>query len=217
MSTVQAFDASLDLLKALLWQHDNAEKLITLMKFKQEWYNREHTQFWDNWIRDVFNINTANDFGLSLWGRILDVPLSVTVQPTTGRPSWGFGVNNKNFGNAGFGRATAGQIGMTTEQRRIVIRMRYFQLTCRPTVTEVNAFLATLFGQGTVWVSDSLDMTFVTYVFRQVPDSQLTFILDNYDLLPRPSGVGVRYITQPRPSWGFGPNHLNFENGNFGA
>lgn len=217
MNRIQAFDASINLMKALLWEHDQAAKLIMLTQFEQDWYTREHSDFWTNWIRDVFNINTANDFGLSLWGAILNVPLSVTVQPTTGRDAFGFGNANPGFGHAGFGRSEAGELGMTTEQRRTVIKLRYFQLTCRPTVPEINSFLVTLFAPGAVWVSDPYDMSYVTYIFKQAPDSQLSFILENYDLMPRPSGVGVQYVVEPRDAFGFGEKHLNFENGSFGA
>ncbi|WP_231668322.1 DUF2612 domain-containing protein [Ralstonia solanacearum] len=53
--------------------------------------NATHTAFWENWIRDVFDLRTANDFGLSVWSEILGVPLAVTVDPTKpGTPVFGF-------------------------------------------------------------------------------------------------------------------------------
>jgi hypothetical protein len=36
-----------------------------------------------------------------------------------------------------------------------------------------------------------------------------------YDLLPRPAGVGIKYIVNNGTIWGFGPLNQNFENGNF--
>lgn len=218
MSTVQEFDFNVNILKALLWQHDNAEGLKTLVQKKQEWYEVNQTEFWDNWFRDVFDLDTANDFGLAVWSRILDVPLKVRIEADVNRPAFGFGVNHQNFENGNFARGQSGEVGLTTEQRRLVLKMRYFQLVSRGAIPETNEWLAGLFGdQGTVFVVDSNDMTFATYFFTFEPDSQLRFVLEKYDLLPRPAGVGVQYLVQVKPSFGFGPNHLNFNNGNFGA
>lgn len=218
MSTIQDFDFSVDLMKALLWQHDNAEGLKTLLQKKQQWYDINQTEFWEGWFTNVFDLDTANDFGLAVWARILNVPLQVRVEANVLRPAFGFGVNHKNFNNGSFARGQSGDIALTTSQQRLVLKLRYFQLISRGAVPETNEWLASLFGdQGSVFVIDSNDMTFATYFFRFQPDSQLAFILEKYDLLPRPAGVGVRYQVQVRPSFGFGENHLNFDNGNFGA
>lgn len=217
MATIQEFDYSVDLLRALLWQHDNAESLKTIIQRKQDWYNVNQRDFWSSWYDNVFNLDTANDFGLAVWARILDVPLAVEVQSSKTKDAFGFGTNHKNFGNGNFARGTSGEIPLTIDQRRLVLKLRYFQLFSRGSVTEINEWLAALFGdQGRVFVVDSLDMTFATYFFSVAPDSQLRFILENYDLLPRPAGVGVRWQIQIKPSFGFGVNHLNFGNGNFG-
>lgn len=218
MSTIQDFDFSVDLMKALLWQHDNAEGLKTLLQKKQQWYDINQTEFWESWFTNVFDLDTANDFGLAVWARILNVPLQVRVEANVVRPAFGFGVNHKNFNNGSFARGQSGDIALTTSQQRLVLKLRYFQLISRGAVPETNEWLASLFGdQGSVFVIDSNDMTFATYFFRFQPDSQLAFILEKYDLLPRPAGVGVRYQVQVKPSFGFGENHLNFDNGNFGA
>lgn len=218
MSDVQQFDYSVNLLRALLWEHDKAEELVSLVSQKQEWYNTNQSEFWANWYRDVFDIDTANDFGLSVWARILNVPLSFEVEGSKTKAAFGFGVNHKNFENGNFARASSGEIQLTTQQRRLVIKLRYFQLVSRGAVTEINQFLKLLFGsEGRAFVVDSLDMTFATYFFSFAPDFNLRTILERFDLLPRPAGVGVRWQVQVKPSWGFGPNHLNFNNGNFGA
>ena len=61
-------DYAVDLLQALIWQYDNAPRLQKLIQQKQDWYNRNNTEFWTDWLKNVFNINTANDFGLTVWG-----------------------------------------------------------------------------------------------------------------------------------------------------
>lgn len=214
---VQQFDCSVDLLKALLWQHDNAEKLKALVAAKQAWYQDNQCDFWESWYRDVFNLETANAFGLSVWSRILGLPLEVRIEGSRSKDAFGFGSSHQNFGNGNFARDQSGEQALSSEQSRIALKMRYFQLVSRGSVTEINEFLHALFGsEGSVFVLDSGDMS-ATYFFSFTPSSQLRFIFEKYDLLPRPAGVGVRYLVEVKDSFGFGPNHLNFNNGSFGA
>lgn len=216
---VQRFDCSVDLLKALLWQHDNAEKLKSLIAAKQAWNQENQSDFWESWYRDVFNIDTANTFGLSVWSRILGLPLQVKIAGDKGKAAFGFGMSHQNFGNGNFARADDGEQSISESQVRLALKMRYFQLTCRGSVAEINEWLHALFGsEGQVFVADRGNMGLATYFFNFAPTSQLKFILEKYDLLPRPAGVGVTYSVKAEgDSFGFGPNHLNFNNGSFGA
>lgn len=217
MSTVEEFDASVDLMRAILWQYEDSGNLKSLIQNKQEWINQYQTGFWYEWYRDVFNIDTANKFGLSVWARILDISLGVDQDPQPAKFSFGFGQNHANFNNGNFGVLQSFRQALSLEQQRLVIRMRYFQITCRPTVPEINEFLAFLFGgQGPAYVLDNLDMS-MTYVFGFSPSSELMYVLENYNLLPRPSAVDISMVFFSRESFGFGEYNLNFNNGNFGA
>ena len=212
------FDSSVDLLKSLLWQHDNAEKLKALVSAKQKWIESNQEAFWESWYRDVFNIDTANAFGLSVWSRILGLPLQVKITGDKSKAAFGFGINHQNFGNGNFARADDSEQSISESQARLALKMRYFQITSRGSVTEINEWLHALFGsEGRAFVADSGDMTYATYIFLFEPSSQVRFLLEKYDLLPRQAGVGVRYRVQVKESFGFGPNHLNFNNGSFGA
>ena len=79
---IQLFDFSVDLLRAILWQYNDATRLQSLLQQKQDWYNEQQTEFWSSWYRDVFNLDTANDFGLAVWSIILEVPLTIGVPGT---------------------------------------------------------------------------------------------------------------------------------------
>ena len=217
MSTVQQFDPSIDLRQAVLWQYESASKIKALTDLRQKWIDQHHADFWADWYRDVFNINTANDFGLAVWARILNVPLEVDNEVQSNKVAFGFGSFNTNFNNSNFGVPLGSTQALNTEQKRLVIRLRYFQLTSRCTVPEINEFLALAFGSGKAYVLDPQDMSFVTYVFGFQPDSSLKFILEKFDLLPRPSTVGVQWIAPQRPVFGFGEINLNFNNGTLGA
>lgn len=214
MSTIQQFDFSVNLLRAILWQYNDAERLQSLLTQKSEWYEENQEEFWLSWYRDVFNLITANDFGLSVWGIILGIPLSVGLPSTGARPVWGFGAFNQNFFKYNFGRDSAGVAGLTTDQKRLVLRLRYFQLVTDGTVPNVNFILNEIFGMG--HVLDGLDMT-ASYVFPVALDSAILFVLQNYDLLPRPAGVQLNILVDPGKAFGFDPFYENFNNGTFGA
>lgn len=216
MSTIQEFDYSVDLLKCILWQYNDAERLQSLLEQKQAWYNANQTEFWTNWYNDVFNLQTANDFGLSVWSIILDIPIVVGVPPSDlSKPTWGFTSTHSNFTNGNFAQTGSGVQTLTTEQARTVLRMRYFQLTSRGTVPEINKFLSVLFkDQGVAYVVDGYDMT-LFYVFRFALSSELQFVLESYDIFPRPAGVGAHYIVVEDIPFGFDIHNENYDNGNF--
>lgn len=206
---------NVNLMRTVLWQYENAPKLKSLVQSEQDWANENVTEFWRNWFRDVFNLKTANDFGLNVWSRILDVPLTINRPERKSGSVFGFGSNHKNFGNGNFGRARSQDIEVTTEQARKILLLRWFQLTSRPTVANINEALEIVFGEGIAYVQDNLDMSYQLFMFTERPDYQTIDMLKNTDLLPRPSAVGSAYSVQPRAGFGFGRNHLNFGNGNF--
>lgn len=214
MTTVQEFDFSVDLLRAILWQYDGAEKLQSLLRQKDEWYQENQTNFWASWIRDVFDLRTANDFGCSVWGVILGVPLSIGQPGSGARPVFGFGTFNQNFDNGNFGRDSAGVASLTTDQKRLVLRLRYYQIVSDGSPVSANAALRDVFGFG--YVLDGLDMT-ATYVFPVALSSQVRLVLEEFDLLPRPAGVEANILIDPGNAFGFAPVYQNFENGTFGA
>jgi hypothetical protein len=214
----QEFDFSVDVLQALLWQYNDASALQSLLESKQAWYDANQTGFWNDWFTNVFDLTTANDFGCSVWALILGVPLSVILPPdTTTKRIWGFGPYRKNFSNSNFANQKQAVIPLTLPQKRLVLQLRYIQLISRGIVPETNARVQRVFtqaGLGKVYVLDGLNMT-MDYVFAFVLPSAVSFVLTSYDLLPRPAGVGIRFIESVRPTFGFGAFHKNFNNGNF--
>jgi len=213
---IQALDYSVNLLQALLWQYNDAARLQSILEQKQDWYDAQFSEFWENWYRDVFDLRTANDFGLSVWAIILDTGLTITSRQVPSATLWGFGPVHRNFNRGNFAPSTSG-IRLTRAQKRLVLQLRYFQLITRGAIPEINAFLKYTFKDlGQAYVLDGLNMT-MNYIFTFALPSQLRFVLEEYDILPRPAGVGVNYLVIVRDTFGFGPVHLNFNRGNFGS
>ena len=212
---IQEFDYSVDLLQTLLWQYNDAPNITGLLQRKQNWYNANQQQFWENWRRDVFDLTTANEFGLSVWAAILDLPLfGNAIASPDGFVGWGFGANRRNFNNGNFAVRQNTFVGLDNEQKRLLLRLRFFQITSNGTIPEINRFMNILFGRGMVYVLDGLDMT-ITYIFTTRLDSRLEYVLEAFDILPRPSGVAIERRTVAFRNWGFGAFRSNFNNGNF--
>jgi len=212
---IQQFDFSVDLLRALLWQYNDAARLEGLLRQKQAWYDTNQKTFWDDWVRDVFDLRTANDFGLAVWAVILNIPLAVASQgDAADKPIWGFGIYREPFTHGNF--ASISSSILTTEQKRLVLRLRYFQLTTDGAVPEINRFFAYLFQPlGPAYVVDGVSMN-ARYVFGFPLSSDLETVLTQYDLLPRPAGVKVDFVIMGEADgWGFGRYHESFNNGNF--
>ena len=219
MIQVESFDFSVDLLSALIWQYNDAENLEGLITAKQAEYTRIQTDFWNNWFRDVFNLRTANEFGLSVWSIILDLPLFSELDTSPDDyMAWGFATagSANNFDNANFAVSAGEFVNLDTEQKRLILRLRYHQLTSTGTVTDINRILNDVFGEGIAFVADNRNMT-ITYTFSTIPDSRLLFALDEFDVLPRPSGVRSSITITALRNWGFGEHHNNFNRGNFGG
>ena len=223
MSNIQSFDYSVDILRSLLWQYNRAENLERLLTLKQQWYDRNHRDFWNNWFRDVFDLRTANDFGLTVWSNILDLPITVE---TTESPStyYAFGFSDtvgaddspiSNFNNGNFATPADELEGLTTDQKRILLRLRAYNLFSDVTVPSINTALQDVFGDDNyVYVIDNNDMT-ITYVFSVIPDPKTLFLLENFDILPRPSTVSYDIRIVPQVTWGFDEHRQNFDRGNF--
>lgn len=212
---IQQFDFSANILRAILWSYDKAANLVGLLQQKQDWYNTNQQQFWEDWYINVFNLKTANQFGLSVWSIILGLPLFINNQNNAG-PFFGFdNQTGHNFDNGIFGDNDTYQLPLETQ--RIALQLRYFQLTSAGTVPEINRMLKYVFGNlGQVWLLDYHNMT-QAYIFNFPVTFDLQYLFNNYDILPRPAGVSSTYIDATLVYFGFATGDYNFDNGIFGG
>lgn len=211
---IQQFDYKMDLNQALLWQYNSAPNITSIVNQKQAWYDINVIDFWNDWFTNVFNLITANEFGLRVWSLILDIPLFPDLPIDTGKRIWGFGTNYYNFDNGNFSYGKDAY-ALTIEEKRLILRMRYFQLTSRCAIPEINEFLSIVFkALGPVYVLDTLKMKIVL-VFGFDVNTNLARVIRKFDLIPRGSGVGIKYRINPANDWGFENTHKNFNNGGF--
>lgn len=218
---IHDIDFSKDFTKALLWHLEHNEEMKALIESKDEWYQENHIQFWENWVTDVFDIRTCNAFGLAVWSIILNIPLHGTAEAQDIRPAFGFGANNQNFYNSNFFTIGSSEVGLSTELQRLLLLLRYAQLTGRCSVPFINRLLKRILDQAervslissdgfslvsadgfsltafteshVAYVIDPCDGETMTYHFDFTPDSDLWFLLTETGVLPRPAGIEVSY------------------------
>lgn len=215
---IQLFDFSVDLLRALLWQYNEAANLQGLLEAKSAWYTANQQQFWADWYNNVFNLETANQFGLHVWSIILGLPLYVNVPPYPDKPTWGFASDDVNFDNGNFTDSNGSSYLLPLSTQRRALQLRYTQLISSGTVPEINRALKWIFGDvGASYLIDYHNMT-QAYVFEFPVTYDLIYLFNNFDILPRPAGVRSGYIDATLVYFGFNSFNNNFDNGNgFGA
>jgi hypothetical protein len=240
MATIQEFNYSVNILKSILWQYDKSPNILSLLTQKQDWYTEFQTDFWASWFTDVFNLQTANLFGLSVWSIILNVPLYVPYDPEPDdKPIFGFNDNSDfptlqntylNFDNSNFS-SRGDTIILTEEEQRFLLRLRYYQLTTRGEVWDVNRFLNYLVNTsnigftGEMYALDGLNMSMRYIITDETFPQVLLDVLLKLDILPRPAGVLIDgVLVNWELTFGFNNNddfpllentYMNFENGNF--
>lgn len=186
------FNPQINVQQCVLWQYANSPALRTLLQAKSDFYEQNVTQFWNDWFNDVFNINTATDFGLTVWGEILDFPRQV--------------------------KSNSGQIHiLTTEQYRTILKGQLLKFRMDGTAPQINEWLNVVFGnQGNVYCLDNLDMTAIPFVFETNPSDEMLWLLSNVDFLPRPAGVGYEVRIVGEDVFGFNGSGLQpFNQGTF--
>lgn len=213
----QMFDFSVDLLRAILWQYNDATSLQSLLHSKSDWYRDNQKEFWENWLYNVFDLRTANQFGLAVWGIILGLHLYVNLPPVE-KSNFGFsGSGGSNFDNSNFSNSNGTSVLLSVDTQRRALQLRYAQLTGSGTVPEINRALKYIFGDlGRAYLIDYGNMT-QQYIFMFPLTADLTYLFNNYDILPRPAGVRTTYVNGNTKYFGFNSPHLNFNQGNFGA
>jgi len=178
MSDIFEYKNEINIESQILWQYANADKMNSLLIQKQDWYKSNQADFWKNWARDVLNIATANDFGLSIWGNLLQVART-------------YEIDNK-------------MVTLSTEQYRLLLRGRLLFLRMNGSVPDINEYLYLVFNEsGKFYVRDNSDMT-ITYILEFVPTEEQLVVILNTGILPKPSGVGYKiYVIPPEHVFGF--------------
>lgn len=189
--------------QCLKWMQNKAPHVQSLISAKSLWYTRYDQDFWDDWKVNVFDIKTANPFGLAIWCIILGLPAK-NLGLEQGSEAWAYGKFRQNYIYSGTdpdlqnpnligGNFVGG--GDTSirdlDEIRKLLQLRYVSIVSNGRLAFVNEMLAAIFNDGKPWdfstgkyfyVTDctmkpsalrSLTMDFVSDSYYFEPDTEV--------------------------------------------
>jgi hypothetical protein len=152
--------------------------------------------FINDFILWLWDIDTAQGFGLDVWGRIVGVQRSLYI---TDEPYLGFSASTDAvpFGQGAFYNAAriSPNFSLSNAAYRQLIMAKAALNISNSSIPAINAILRALFPDyGNVYVRDNGDMT-MTYVFGSALSKIDYAIVTQSGVLPRPAGVSVTVET----------------------
>lgn len=178
--------------ETIISQYANSETLLGIIATFAEAIDQQVNidSFYDN----LWNIATCQGYGLDVWGRIVVVNRTLQVS------SRYFGFNEglpdyDPFNTSPFysGQQTTTSFTLSDDAFRTLILAKALHNICYGSIPGINAILQLLFpGRGPCYVQDNEDMT-MTYVFGFTPTPVELAIIETSNVLPRPTGVAVKY------------------------
>ena len=199
-------------------QYGNSPTIQQLVANLKLYFDSESAvnEFYDK----IWNIETANTFGLDIWGNIVGIGRYITAESTS--KFFGFQTTNDSF--APFDQAPFydGKRATTTyrlgdEAYRKLIMVKAMANIVRPNAPTINRMLQYLFDGKRCYVLDigGMAMRYVFAFYLQPYEKTIVYS----DVLPRPAGVRVEIVEIPQPNiFGFseaGSESAPFNQGTF--
>ena len=156
----------------------------------------------NNFYDLIWNILTAQGYGLDVWGRILNVSRTLPVSVGGGPPTFGFnepGNDWVGFGQAPFfsGSSPTTNVTLTDLQYRPLLLAKAATNIWNGSIPGLNSILLGLFtGRGIVFVQDNLNMS-LTYTFLFSLTALDTAVIDASGCLPSPTGIVINALSAP--------------------
>lgn len=159
----------------------------------------DQTENFDDFFDLMWNIDTAQGYGLDVWGRILGVGRVLTVSNVS---YFGFdeaGVEAQPFNQAPFysGQPITSNFILTDSAYRLLLLAKAASNICDGSIPAMNQILLMLFpGRGNCYVTDGLNMT-MTYTFKfQLSPVEISIVTQS-GVLPTPAGVSASIVISP--------------------
>jgi hypothetical protein len=159
----------------------------------------DQTQNITNFYDMIWNVNTAQGYGLDVWGRIVGVTRNIVTQATGSGTYFGFEEAGTSWTGFGPGSSQGGFFGaenvitsVTTLQDsdfRTLILAKAASNIWDGSIPGVNAILLALFpGRGKTYVMDNQNMS-MSYIFTFALTIPEQAIVQHGGVLPQPAGV----------------------------
>lgn len=189
--------STFDVFDTVISQYANSPTLTLLCQNLQQYFDQ--TANFSNLFDMIWNVDSAQGYGLDVWGRIVGVSRTLTVASSV---FFGFDQQSPTvdtFGPAGgspfyIGVPSTSNYALTDQAYRQLIFAKAFANICDGSIPAINQILMSLFpNRGNCYVTDGLDMTMVyTFEFLLTPLEQA--IVSQSGVLPKPVGVEASFV-----------------------
>lgn len=195
------FDALFDEIRIQSqYQNTNIESLLNGIK---EIRTRFIIRALNSVINDVFDITKSNGDVLNMWGNMIGLSRFVPSKDEAGSSFRNLSFYQRNFNIAKFFNNKDIKYLELGDYAYRQLLMLMYQSRNQPCTIRYNTQISKDVLKSDIVTGDSMDMTYVTYYFREDIPVWLDWALTNYDILPRPAGVHSRFISAIFKIFGF--------------
>lgn len=195
----------IDVEQTIISQYGNSATITQLVRNMNQ-YIDPRADF-DEFYNFVWNVDTAQGFGLNIWGRIVNISRELQIPPD----QLFFGFNEALPGSYPFDEQPfySGTPGATNtyslgdEAYRKLILTKALANISATNAPSINQLLQNLFAdRGRCYVNDLGNMQ-MRYTFEFLLTPYEFAIMTQSGALPRPAGVGATLINTDTPVFGF--------------
>ncbi len=187
-----------DVWRTVLSQYANSDILMALILNMVDCVDQQSNI--DNFFDFIWNVDTAQGYGLDVWGRIVGV---TRVLHIASGDFFGFsgppGSSGEPFNQAAFynGSGLTSNFSLLDNDYRRLIFAKALSNICDGTIKAINQILINLFPlRGNCYATDGNDMT-MTYTFEFPLSPVELAIVSQSGVLPKPVGVFATVVSPP--------------------
>lgn len=153
-----------DLNKVIIWQYDNATNLVALITAFKDFFRQSTEEFWNSLSVSTFlsDPDSVNEYGLALWGAILDLD----------RPILNYKAD---------GETSASDHLLSASLYRTLLLARLHALQKSATLVTLIEYANEVFGDGNITVADNGNMSITYYVASgKTLSAEATALIEQY-------------------------------------
>lgn len=187
----------------IIWQYQNGVKFKAWIKLAPK-IGTEQIQRAANQVVNMINVDTARGAQLDICGRIAGIANRPRV---TSADLALFGYNGtpgaQAYGLAPYKNPNTPTVTAPIPDYlfRILVRAKIIKNTSMATVDDIKNAIDFILDDDSR-VVDKLDMSFQVWLTK-TPSTNLRYLIDNFDIIPRPQGVRLRFIERIYAHFGY--------------
>lgn len=178
-------------------EYANSAGLINIILFLNSAIDQ--TKNLDDFFDLMWNVATAQGYGLDVWGRIVGVGriLNVASGENLGfEEASGAGITGWNQGPFYSGVSVTSNYSLADDAFRTLIYAKALSNICDGSIPGINSILQTLFPGKSCYVTNGQNMT-MTYTFNFALTTLEQAIVEGTGILPTPAGVTATFVINP--------------------